>query len=29
MLKALALRAGFWDWLYQRALDPAGAEEVL
>jgi pyrroloquinoline quinone (PQQ) biosynthesis protein C len=27
MLKALSLRSAFWDWLYQRALDPARAEE--
>ena len=29
MLKALQLRAGFWDWLYERAADPARAEQVL
>src|SRR5262249_30534586 len=26
MLKALALRSAFWDWLYARALDPARAQ---
>jgi CRP-like cAMP-binding protein len=29
MLKALQLRAGFWDWLYERAADPTRAEQVL
>ena len=29
MLKALSLRASFWDWLHQRALDPGRAEKVL
>ncbi|HEX4513732.1 MAG TPA: iron-containing redox enzyme family protein [Polyangiaceae bacterium] len=29
MLKALALRSTFWDWLYERALDPKRAEEAL
>jgi pyrroloquinoline quinone (PQQ) biosynthesis protein C len=29
MLKALNLRAGFWDWLYARAMDPAHAESAL
>lgn len=28
MLKALKLRASFWDWLYARALDPARADDV-
>jgi hypothetical protein len=28
MLKALSLRCTFWDWLYQRALDPSRAEQV-
>ena len=28
MLKALSLRSTFWDWLYQRALDPSRAEGV-
>jgi pyrroloquinoline quinone (PQQ) biosynthesis protein C len=26
MLKALQLRAAFWDWLHARALDPAAAD---
>lgn len=29
MLKALACRSAFWDWLYERALDPQRAEAVL
>ena len=29
MLKALQLRSAFWDWLYERALDPARADDVL
>jgi pyrroloquinoline quinone (PQQ) biosynthesis protein C len=29
MLKALSLRAGFWDWLYERAMNPSRASEVL
>jgi CRP-like cAMP-binding protein len=29
MLKALSLRAAFWDWLHERALDPDRAEEAL
>jgi pyrroloquinoline quinone (PQQ) biosynthesis protein C len=29
MLKALQLRATFWDWLLARALDPAGADDVV
>ena len=29
MLKALSLRSAFWDWLHQRALDPARAERVV
>jgi pyrroloquinoline quinone (PQQ) biosynthesis protein C len=28
MLKALALRSAFWDWLHDRALNPAQAESV-
>ncbi|MEN9799254.1 MAG: hypothetical protein RL653_2950 [Pseudomonadota bacterium] len=28
MLKALALRTSFWDWLYERAKHPAQAESV-
>lgn len=28
MLKALALRTAFWDWLYERAKAPASAEAV-
>lgn len=28
MLKALQLRASFWDWLHDRAMDPARADEV-
>lgn len=28
MVKALQLRASFWDWLHARALDPARADEV-
>ena len=29
MLKALACRSAFWDWLYERAVDPARAAAVL
>jgi pyrroloquinoline quinone (PQQ) biosynthesis protein C len=29
MLKALNLRAAFWDWLHARAIDPAQAEGAL
>lgn len=29
MLKSLALRSSFWDWLHERALDPARAEAAL
>ena len=29
MLKALALRSAFWDFLLERALDPARADAVL
>ncbi len=29
MLKALQLRTAFWDWLYQRALDPSAAATVV
>jgi pyrroloquinoline quinone (PQQ) biosynthesis protein C len=29
MLKALSLRSAFWDWLHERALDPARADEVI
>jgi len=29
MLKALTLRAGFWDWLHARALDPQRADALL
>lgn len=29
MIKALGLRATFWDWLYERALDPASADSVI
>lgn len=29
MLKALQLRATFWDWLLARALDPVGADDVM
>ncbi|MEQ1570336.1 MAG: iron-containing redox enzyme family protein [Myxococcota bacterium] len=29
MLKALACRSSFWDWLYERACDPEHADEVL
>lgn len=29
LLKALQLRSAFWDWLYERALDPARADDVL
>ena len=29
MIKALSLRASFWDWLYERALDPNRAHEVV
>ena len=29
MRKALSLRSGFWDWLYQRALDPGRADDLL
>jgi pyrroloquinoline quinone (PQQ) biosynthesis protein C len=29
MIKALTLRASFWDWLHERALDPDRAEEVI
>lgn len=29
MLKALGCRSAFWDWLYERALDPARADEVV
>jgi pyrroloquinoline quinone (PQQ) biosynthesis protein C len=28
MLKALQLRSAFWDWLHERALDPAHADLV-
>jgi pyrroloquinoline quinone (PQQ) biosynthesis protein C len=28
MLKALQLRSAFWDWLHERALDPAHADDV-
>jgi pyrroloquinoline quinone (PQQ) biosynthesis protein C len=28
MLKALQLRSAFWDWLHDRALDPASADDV-
>lgn len=28
MLKALALRASFWDWMHARALNPERADEV-
>ena len=28
MLKALQLRTAFWDWLYERALNPSQAEAV-
>lgn len=29
MLKALSFRSAFWDWLLERAQDPAHAEEVM
>ena len=29
MLKALSLRAGFWDWMYERAMNPSRASEAL
>ena len=29
MLKALQLRSVFWDWMYERALDPMNADSVL
>jgi len=29
MLKALQLRCAFWDWLYERALNPDRAQEVI
>ncbi len=29
MLKALALRSVFWDWMYRRALDPQNADKAL
>jgi len=29
MLKALQLRTAFWDWLHERAMNPARADEVL
>ena len=29
MLKALQLRASFWDWLYERALNPHRADQIL
>jgi hypothetical protein len=29
MIKALSLRASFWDWMLARALRPAQAEEVI
>ena len=29
MLKALMLRNSFWDWMYERALQPAQAKEAL
>lgn len=29
MIKALTLRTAFWDWLHERALDPARADAVL
>ncbi len=29
MLKALQLRTAFWDWLHERAMNPARADEVV
>jgi CRP-like cAMP-binding protein len=29
MLKSLQLRTAFWDWLHERAMDPARASEVV
>jgi hypothetical protein len=29
MLKALALRSTFWDWLHSRAMNPSSAGDVL
>ena len=29
MLKALSMRTAFWDWLYERALNPEKAEQAL
>jgi hypothetical protein len=29
MLKALSLRSAFWDWLYERALDPVQSQEAV
>jgi pyrroloquinoline quinone (PQQ) biosynthesis protein C len=29
MLKALSCRSAFWDWMYERAMDPARADEVV
>ncbi len=29
MIKALGLRATFWDWLYERAIDPVRADAVV
>jgi hypothetical protein len=29
MLKSLQLRTAFWDWLYERAINPDAAPEVI
>jgi hypothetical protein len=29
MLKSLQLRTAFWDWLYERAMNPDCAQEVI
>jgi pyrroloquinoline quinone (PQQ) biosynthesis protein C len=29
MLKALSCRSAFWDWMYERAMDPSRADDVV